>query len=76
MIAFQDASCSPIPSALPSPSSEATIVGRMAQTMLELAAHDRPVDRDALILAGFTRAEIAAYSEPAADIANASGRAG
>lgn len=76
MISIQQTFATPIPSALPAPSSEATIVSRMAQAMLELAAHDRPVDRDALILAGFTRAEIAAYSETAADIANATGRAG
>ncbi|MDR7220331.1 hypothetical protein [Aminobacter aminovorans] len=58
------------------PSPEASTVGRMAQKMLELASNGRIVDRDALIQAGFTRAEISAHSEDAADLANATGRAG
>lgn len=75
MISFNHQHNAAAPSPLPAPSPEATTVSRMAQSMIEMSSHGRIVDRDALIQAGFTRAEISAYSEAAADIAIATGRA-
>lgn len=78
MITIQQKFAAPIPTrrGFAKPSPQASTVSRMAQAMLELASNGRIVDLDALVQAGFTRAEISAYHEAAADIANASGRAG
>lgn len=72
MISFQHAPAAPHP--LPAISAEADIVARMAQSLIELA--DGGVDHDALIRAGFTRAEIATHVAAAIDLANISGRVG
>lgn len=76
MISVQQKFATPIPArGFPKPSPQASTVGRMAQSMLELSSNGRIVDQEALVQAGFTRAEISTYAEAAADIANASGRA-
>lgn len=78
MITIQQKFAAPIPTTrgFPKPSPQASTVSRMAQSMLELSSNGRIVDQEALVQAGFTRAEITSHSEAAADIANASGRAG
>lgn len=77
MITIQQKFAAPIPTrGFPKPSAQASTVSRMAQSMIELSSNGRIVDREALVQAGFTSVEISTYSEAAADIANASGRAG
>lgn len=51
-------------------SSESTAL-RMARAMRELAHAGRVVDREALSLRGFTRAELDRYGDEARDLAHA-----
>jgi hypothetical protein len=76
MISIQQKFAAPIPTrGFPKHSAQASTVSRMAQKMLEVGANDG-VDEQTLILAGFTRDEIAQHAAAAVDLANLSGRAG
>lgn len=66
MIAYQTAAT--IPSTPPRP-AEGSLLERMARTMVELSASRGSVDREDLILAKFTSAEIAEHAAAAGDLA-------